>query len=123
MTRTNAEAVLENDLLQLVVNTAAGPPKVSRLVNKLSNRVIPVASDSFTLHLEGRQPLRSVDFSLQRIDEETLPHGRRLVFHLLAREPGVELDIIYELQDADFFLRRWLRITPAKEKPLAPARA
>lgn len=27
VTRTNAEAVLENDLLQLVVNTAAGPQK------------------------------------------------------------------------------------------------
>jgi alpha-L-rhamnosidase len=119
VTRNNAEVVLENDALRLVIDTAAGHPKATRLLNKLSNRAVSLASDDFALHLEGRQPLRSADFSLRRIDEETLPDGRRLVFHLAAREPAVTVDMIYELRDADFFLRRWLRITPAKDRPLA----
>jgi hypothetical protein len=122
VTRTDAETRLENEALGIVIDTASGRATVTKLENKLSGRAIAVASDDFAVHLEGRPPLRSADFSLKKTDEEPLPDGRRLVFRLAAREPQVELDVIYELKDADFFLRRWLRIAPAKEpnnKPLA----
>ena len=56
-----------------------------RLINKLAGRTIPILSDDFALGLEGRQPLRSADFALQQTREESLPGGRRLVFHLAAR--------------------------------------
>ncbi len=47
VSRTDAAVVLENGDLGLVIGTAEGYPRVSRLVNKLSGRTIPVASDDF----------------------------------------------------------------------------
>jgi hypothetical protein len=119
VTRTDTATVLENDALRLELRTGAGCPAAVRLVNKLSGRTIPLATDDFAIHLAGRPPLRSADFTLRQIDEQPSADGRRVVFHLAAREPAVTLDMVYELRDADFFVRRWLRITPEKEHPLA----
>ena len=112
--RSGTEIALANDALQIVIDAKSGRPVVVRLINKLAGRTIPILSDDFALGLEGRQPLRSADFALQQTREESLPGGRRLVFHLAAHEPAVELDLVYEMHDADFFLRRWLRVSPAK---------
>lgn len=116
--RTDREIVLGNGSLEIVFDAASGMPKMTRLVNKLSGRTIPIASDDFAIGLEGRDPLRPADFRLLKTSEQSIPGGRRIVFDLACDDPKVELKLSYELGDDDFFARRRLEIIPAKDNPL-----
>lgn len=85
--------------------------------NRLAGRKIAVASDGFSIGIDGRGPLTAADFTFKQASDEALPGRQRLVLHFDGKTPGTSLDVIYELGDADFFARRRLELTT--DKPLA----
>lgn len=103
-----AAAVLGNQFLELAFQDHTAV----RLTNKLSGRAIPLQSDGFSIGVEGREPLRPADFAGQPGQQEAVAGGRRLTFCLQNAALGIELKIIYELGDHDFFVRRRLELSP-----------
>ncbi len=109
---------LGNDRLELRFRRQGSQVAIHQLVNKLSRRTIPITDDDFSLGIEGRQPLRRADFSSTKAIESAFDGGRRLILQLRNAEPGVRLDVIYELGDRDFFVRRRLELVPTGPLPL-----
>ncbi len=107
--RAGTEISLANRSIELVFATSENRCAAVRLVNKVSGRTIPIRSDDFSIELEGRAPLRSGDFKLKAARDEAIPAGQRLTLHMESAA-GMHLDIIYELADNDFFLRRRLEL-------------
>ena len=106
-----------NRLLELEFRRHGSQVVAYQLVNKLSGRIIPITQDDFSLGIEGRQALHAADFVFQEAREEAIAGGRRLTLQLKNAEPGARLDVIYELGDREFFVRRRLELQPAA--PLA----
>ena len=117
ITRSGGAITLGNDALELAFQQAGGRCRLARLSNKLSGRRIAVASDDFSIGIEGRGPLTAADFTFKEATDEAIPGGRRLVLRFDGRTPGTALKLIYELGDADFFARRRLELST--ETPLA----
>lgn len=105
------ELGLGNGSLELWFRAAEGRCTAVRLVNHLAKRTIPLRSDDFSIGLEGRAPLRGADFAFKEARDEASQQGRRLLLHFENADPGVRLDIIYELGHQDFFLRRRLEVS------------
>ena len=117
-----AEAITErclgNGQLELQFQHKGNQVVAHQLVNKLSGRTIPITEDDFSLGIEGRPPLRMADFTFQKATEEAIPGGHRLTLLLASSAPSASLNVIYELGDRDFFLRRRLELLPAGPLPL-----
>jgi hypothetical protein len=109
---------LGNERLELQFRRNGSQVVAHQLANKLSGRTIPITEDDFSLGIEGREPLRMADFTFQKATEEAIPGGRRLTLHLAGNSPSARLNVIYELGDRDFFLRRRLELLPAAPLPL-----
>ena len=109
---------LGNERLELQFRRKGSQVVAHQLVNKLSGRTIPITEDDFSLGIEGREPLRMADFTFQKATEEAIPGGRRLTLHLTGKTSSARLNVIYELGDHDFFLRRHLELLPAAPLPL-----
>jgi hypothetical protein len=114
--RNGAEIALGNDALELWFSTA-GKCRAVRLVNRLSGRTIPLASDDLSIGIEGRQATGAAELTFQAARDEATADGRRLVLHFTAAG-GVAMEIVYELGRADFFLRRHLELTTPQPLPL-----
>jgi len=115
--RNDGSLAIGNELLELRFNSGDGRYAASGLVNKLSGRTIALQTDDFSLGIEGREPLRVADFEFKQALDQAIPEGRRLVFRFENADPGVQLDVIYELGDGAFFLRRRLEVSV--KNPLA----
>jgi len=109
---------LGNEQLELQFRRHGSQVVAHQLVNKLSRRTIPITDDDFSLGIEGRQALHAADFVFQEAREEPIGGGRRLTFQFKNDEPGARLDLIYELGDHDFFVRRRLELMPTNPLPL-----
>jgi hypothetical protein len=103
---------LGNDQLELQFVWKDNRVVVHRLLNRLSGRTIPITGDDFSFGIEGRQPLRAADFAFQEVREAAIPGGRRLTLQSNNAEPGARLDVIYELGEKDFVIRRRLELLP-----------
>jgi len=115
--RTDTEIGLGNSFLELWLSTAGNHCKAIRLVNRLSGRTIPIRSDDVAIGIEGREAIRLAGFTFKDAREEAVPGGRRLTLRFDSAQEGLRLDVVYELGQADFFLRRHLELTP--KGPLA----
>ncbi len=131
---TDQETVLGNEFLELHFRTAEKQCSATKLVNKLAGTTIPIKSDGFTL---GIKDTRSVPegvplvrllvqhagaFDLKDVKEEAIAGGRRLTLvcqHNMGMAIGVH--VVYELGDADFFLRRRLEVSVDKPTPIGEA--
>jgi hypothetical protein len=109
---------LGNEQLELQFQRKDNQVVAHQLVNKISGRTIPITEDDFSLGIEGRKPLSAADFAFQEAADERIPGGRRLTLHLAGKAPSARLDVIYELGDRDFFLRRRLELVPTGPLPL-----
>ncbi|MCR4411838.1 MAG: NPCBM/NEW2 domain-containing protein [Thermoguttaceae bacterium] len=116
--RAEAEIGLGNDSIELWFKTDGPRCAAARLVNRLSGRTIALRSDDFAVGLDGRPPLRLADVPFQEAREEAIAGGRRLVLRHAGPAQGPRVDVVYELGDGDFFLRRRLEIAPAGPMPL-----
>lgn len=112
--RSGGEIGLGNKWLEVWFQTAGKGCSAVRLVHHLAKRTIPLRSDDFSLGIEGRKALTAADFTFQDAHEETIPGGKRLVLRLQNADPGAQLDVVYELGNTDFFLRRRLELTANK---------
>jgi hypothetical protein len=108
---------LKNQHVELWFEVGDGRCVASRLVNGPAGRVIPIRSDDFAIGIEGREPLRAADFTFKSAHDEALAAGRRLTQHFEGKTPGLQLDVVYELGNDDFFVRRRLELSTAD--PLA----
>ena len=115
--RNDGSLAIGNDFLELQFTSADGRCAATGLVNKLAGRQIAIQTDGFSLGIEGRNPLVAADFKLKSALDEPISQGRRLVLRFESANPGVELDVIYELGDGDHFLRR--KLEASVKEPLA----
>jgi hypothetical protein len=107
-----------NTFLKLVFRTEGEQLRAVRLVNELSHRAHDLRSDDFSVGIEGQPPLRSAGFALRDVRQEAVTGGQRLTVALRSEARGVDLDVIYELGDRDFFVRRWLEVSASQPLPL-----
>jgi hypothetical protein len=116
--RDGKSLTLGNEFMTLSFQNTEGRWPATQLVNKLAGRTLPIRSDDFSLGIDGRGPLRAADFTVKEIADERMPGGQRLVFHLEAAAPAVQLKIVYELGDRDFYVRRRLEMSVKDALPL-----
>jgi len=117
LTRGQGTLALGNAALELGFQQEDGRCRLVRLVNRQAGRQMTVASDDFSIGIDGHEPLAAADFSFKEAAEEAFPGGLRLVLRFDGKTPGTALELVYELDDADCFARRRLELTT--DKPLA----
>ncbi len=108
---------LANENLELKFRLDGHHFAASQLLNKLSGRTIPIAQDGFSIGIEGRAALRAADFVFQDARQSAFAGGVRLTVSSTNAEPGVFMQMIYELGDHDAFIRRRMELQPTR--PLA----
>ena len=118
----NHSVLLGNGSLQMRFIREHGRLRFGELENKLSGRTLPVTADDFSIAVEGRAPLQTADFRFVRDTLEKMPGGQRLRLQFDRPANGLGLEVIYELGDHDFFVRRRLELTTTKPLPLGKSR-
>jgi len=124
--QTETEAAIGNRFLELGLRRDKGRWSATRLVNKLAGTTTPIQVDWFALGfrdpstappgvpLVRRTELVPHDFAFKRMRHAAMPAGQRLIIEMEGASHGVRLDIIYELGDHDFFIRRTLEVVASK---------
>jgi hypothetical protein len=121
--------VLANDYLERTISIADGDVGTRQFVNKITNRAYSLRGGEFEIRLNtervgynfgGENPhaltAAGAHVASRNIDD-TPSGGKRLTLHL-APSRGGAIDLVYELNPADFFTRQWLHI--AKPQQGAP---
>jgi hypothetical protein len=116
--RTDSNLALGNEFLELRLATSGSSCSAVQLVNRLSGRTIPIQSDGLSIGIEGRPAVVPAACVFQQARDEAIPGGRRLVLPFTNDPNGLRIEVVYELADKDFFLRRRLEVTAAKPLPL-----
>lgn len=116
--REDDSLCLRNELVELWFAVGEGRCAASRLVNKLADRAVSIRSDDFAIGIEGREPLRAADFVFTKAQDEAAVGRRRLTLQFEGKTPGLRLDVVYELGNDDFFLRRRLELSMTQPLPL-----
>ncbi|HPP52069.1 MAG TPA: hypothetical protein PK777_03885, partial [Thermoguttaceae bacterium] len=104
-----AKVFLGNEALSLQFDEMTG--KLERIENKLAGRTLAGADKGFQIELEGQPALGPEDFTLQKADRRHLANAAQQIrFRYAGKKPGLALEIVYELGQKDFFVRRWLEL-------------
>lgn len=104
-----AKIFLGNEALSLQFDEMTG--KLERIENKLAGRTLAGADKGFQIELEGQPALGPEDFTLQKADRRHLANAAQQIrFRYAGKKPGLALEIVYELGQKDFFVRRWLEL-------------
>src|ERR1035438_7319306 len=125
--RTNASTiVLANDFLERSISIADGDVGTRQLLNKITGRAYSLRGGEFEVKLNyervgysfGNENPRAFTAAGARVSsrnvEDTPSGGKRLTLHL-APSRATSIDLVYELNPADFYTRQWLPI--AKPQP------
>jgi Melibiase len=128
--RTSASAiVLANDYLERTISIAGGDVGTRHLLNKITGRGYSLRGSEFEVKLNyervgysfGSENPRAFTAAGVRVDsrsvEDTPAGGKRLTLHL-APSRGVSIDLVYELNPADFFTRQWIRLAKPQQGTL-----
>ena len=128
--RTGASSiVLANDYLERTIFIADGDTGTRQFLNKITGRVYSLRGNEFEVKLNSERVGYSFGSENPRVFtaagarvasrnvEDTPGGGKRLTLHL-APSRGATIDLVYELNPADFFTRQWLHI--AKPQQGAP---
>jgi hypothetical protein len=120
--RTSASSiVLANDYLERTISIADGDVGTRQLLNKITGRAYSLRGNEFEVKLNservgysfGSENPRAITAAGARVASRnvgnTAAGGTRLTLHL-APIRGITVDLVYELNSADFFTRQWLRI-------------
>src|SRR5271157_3887253 len=123
---TGSSISLGNDYLERTISIADSDVGTRQLLNKLTGRAYSLRGDEFELKLNyervgysfGNENPRVVTAAGMRVAsqkiDDTPAGGKRVTLHL-APARGASIDLVYELNPADFFTRQWLHI--AKPQP------
>jgi hypothetical protein len=107
-----------NKYLELRFQRKGDQMAATTLVNRIVGRTIKLSADDFALNIEGQPSLHVADFALQQATREPIPGGQRMSLHFAQRGGTSQVEVVYELLDEDFFLRRHLEFSPALPMPL-----
>jgi hypothetical protein len=120
-----ASLVLGNDYLERTISVAPGAAGTTQFVNKITSRSYALAGPEFELRLiyervgysfGGENPMVVTAAGMrvaERRVEDVAGGGKRIVLALAparGRGRGLDIQLIYELKDSDFYMRQWLRI-------------
>jgi hypothetical protein len=121
---------LGNDYLERTISLAEGSPGTTGFVNKISGRSYALRGAEFELRLTyervgynfgNENPLVVTNRGLRVAShktEELANGGKRVVLQLGSGRGavrGMELQLVYELQPADFFTRQWLHVSKPQQ--------
>jgi hypothetical protein len=119
--RTTASSiVLANDYLERTISIADGDIGTRQFVNKITGRAYSLRGNEFEIKSNaewvgynfGNENPRAITAAGARVAsrniEDTPAGGKRLTLHLAARMANI--DLIYELNPADFYTRQWIHI-------------
>ena len=128
--RTGPSAiVLANDYLERTISIAEGDIGTRQFLNKITGRSYALRGGEFEVKLNyervgysfGSENPRVFTAAGMRLAgqavEDTAAGGKRVTLHL-APNRGVAIDLVYELNPADFFTRQWLHIAKRQEGDL-----
>ena len=115
---SGGDLFIGNKYLELRFQRKGGQVVATSLVNRMANRTLRLSGDDFALNFEGQATLRAGDFVLGQATKEAIPGGQRLSLRFGQRGGASRIAVVYELLDADFFLRRHLEFSPASPMPL-----
>src|SRR5579863_4651019 len=120
--RTNASSiVLANDYLERTISTADSDLGTRQFLNKISGRSYSLRGSEFEIKFNGERvgynfggenprALTAAGAHLTgRSIDDTPAGGKRVTLHL-APARNIAVDLVYELNPADFFTRQWLHI-------------
>src|ERR1017187_8862580 len=123
---TASAIILGNDYLERTISIADGDLGTRQLLNKLTGRAYSLRGDEFELKLNYERvgysfgnenprvvPPAGARLASQKIDD-TPAGGKRVTLHL-APARGASIDLIYELNPADFFTRQWVHIAKPQQ--------
>ena len=74
----NAETVIGNHYLELRFQKTGDRIAATTLHQRVSNRIITLSADDFSLSREGQAPLQSKDFKVHQVQRTGIPGGQRL---------------------------------------------
>ena len=118
---TGSAIVIGNDYLERTISIADNDLGTRQLLNKLTGRAYSLRGDEFELKLNyervgynfGNENPRVVTAAGMRLAsrniDDTPAGGKRVTLHL-APARGATIDLVYELNPADFFTRQWVHI-------------
>jgi len=119
--RTNASSiVLANDFLERTISIADGDIGTRQFVNKITNRSYALRGKEFEVKFDservgydfGDENPRALTAEGARVAShdvtDTPGGGKRVTLHLAGTRPAI--DLVYELNPADFFTRQWLHV-------------
>ncbi len=128
--RTNAASVvLANDFLERTISLADGDVGTRQFLNKITGRAYSLRGAEFEIKLNyerlgysfGSENPRAFTAAGTRVAshnvEDTPTGGKRLTLHL-APSRGLAIDLVYELNPADFFTRQWLQLAKSQQGTL-----
>ena len=123
---TGSAIVLGNDYLERTISIADNDLGTRQLLNKLTGRAYSLRGDEFELKLNyervgynfGNENPRVVTAAGARLagqkTDDTPAGGKRITLHL-APARGATIDLVYELNPADFFTRQWVHIAKPQQ--------
>jgi hypothetical protein len=123
---TGSAIVIGNDYLERTISIADNDLGTRQLLNKLTGRAYSLRGDEFELKLNyervgynfGNENPRVVTAAGMRLAsrniDDTPAGGKRVTLHL-APARGATIDLVYELNPADFFTRQWVHIAKPQQ--------
>src|ERR1035441_5201183 len=118
--------VLANDYLERTISVADGDVGTRQLLNKITGRAYALRGSEFEIKLNyervgysfGNENPRAFTGAGARVAsrniDDTSAGGKRVTLHL-APSHAASIDLVYELNPADFFTRQWLRIAQPQQ--------
>lgn len=108
--KTDDEISVGNDFLERVISVKDNVARTVCLYNKIDGRREFLESVEFELGIEDNKILTTYDFTYVGHGIEDAVHGgKKLTVHLM--NEALFLDIVYELSDGDFYMRKHLVIS------------
>jgi hypothetical protein len=129
---TGSAIALGNDYLERTISTADSDVGTRHFLNKLTGRAYSLRGDEFELKLNyervgysfGNENPRVVTAAGMRLasqkTDDTPAGGKRITLHLAPARgaAAASVDLVYELNPADFFTRQWLHIAKPQQGTL-----
>ena len=106
--------LLQNDHIARSIDWKDGFVKTTSLKNKFTGEIYQLEGEEFIINVEGiSTSLTSKDFTVKKAVVVTLDNKTQIVLNLNSNKiPDLNIKLIYELKDSDFFGRKWLVLEP-----------
>ncbi len=106
---------VENSHLKRSISTKNGLHTES-ILNKIDGKTLtPSQSQAFIIHLADGKSLKASDFKAVRSNKKQSGGVTELVFQLVHEKLSLNATLVYSLHEKDFYTRKKLTLTPAKD--------